>query len=644
MNLLYFWFDSYSCENLKDGYNFSSKYKFNFNENDGLIYYYNESYIENFYANNIFDIMAIVGENGSGKTSLLNDLMFILSEIINSEELITKKYVIVFEDQNNKIIVLSNFDFINKNKNVLSIKKSMQDYRQYIKNFEKYKIVYFHNAMSLNDYSIKRYGYIEDFSLCGSMRKISKHNAEMHYTPINADPIVQYYNNKLEKIISFIISENNIEAKTLLLGDGMGCFDFPTPTKVKITFADNIYTYKYIKDEIYKLSHDADLSENYSQPKENFNNNGHNFIDKVNEYFKSKNTIKSKISENLILNALRWILVLQTQSSYKIEYCKLIFSKSDILFHNFHDEHEVISNVTSYFQAIKTELKKTNNWYANSIDDFYEFSSWLYDKDLSDEFIFNNSKDRMILMQLYKYYAKTNLPYPYLHFDFGLSTGEFNFLNLFSDLHSLKEGIIKNITTTGSIECPHILLIFDEADLYLHPKWQQQYIKRIIGFLKERLSQYDFQILISTHSPIMLSDFPKDNVIYLPEQSVNLQTFGNNIHSLFLNSFFLHETGTMGAFAESKINGLVSYINNYNQLSQDNGEDILKTIHKIGDNYIQDKILQLYHSKIDNPQEVRQNIKESDEGIFDAIKILKQQRDDLNALIKQMEQKYYDKD
>ena len=72
--------------------------------------------------------------------------------------------------------------------------------------------------------------------------------------------------------------------------------------------------------------------------------------------------------------------------------------------------------------------------------------------------------------------------------------------------------------------------------------------------------------MLSTHSPILLSDVPQQSVIYLKYDPKHRRTevsgppdtgtFGQNIHLLFKDSFFL-EHGTMGLFAHRKIDELV---------------------------------------------------------------------------------------
>ena len=60
----------------------------------------------------------------------------------------------------------------------------------------------------------------------------------------------------------------------------------------------------------------------------------------------------------------------------------------------------------------------------------------------------------------------------------------------------------------------NILLLIDEIDLYLHPAWQQKIITTLINELNECFPDNVFQIVFSTHSPIVLSDMPTQNCIF----------------------------------------------------------------------------------------------------------------------------------
>ena len=83
-----------------------------------------------------------------------------------------------------------------------------------------------------------------------------------------------------------------------------------------------------------------------------------------------------------------------------------------------------------------------------------------------------------------------------------LSSGEMGMLNLFSRLlSSFKQRGIPS------------LIILDEVETSFHPEWQRRFLNRLLSFLSYLLSKEDsVQIIYTTHSPITLSDLPKECV------------------------------------------------------------------------------------------------------------------------------------
>lgn len=96
----------------------------------------------------------------------------------------------------------------------------------------------------------------------------------------------------------------------------------------------------------------------------------------------------------------------------------------------------------------------------------------------------------------------------------GMSSGERAFQNFFSWLNLINE--FKRIVSNRTFELPHnLLLLIDEVDLYMHPEWQQKFIKNLIEEINEQFQGHSVQIVLATHSPLCLSDIPRENCIYL---------------------------------------------------------------------------------------------------------------------------------
>jgi predicted ATP-binding protein involved in virulence len=177
-----------------------------------------------------------------------------------------------------------------------------------------------------------------------------------------------------------------------------------------------------------------------------------------------------------------------------------------------------------------------------------------------------------------------------------MSSGEKNFLVLFSRLYWIKKEIYKNETTNS------ILLLLDEAELTLHPDWQRQFLEYIIYGVNKIFEGYQIQIILTSHSPYVVSDLPKGNVIFLEDkdgmckvvQSDIKNTFGANIHTLLRNSFFLKK-GLMGSFAMKKINKLISALNN----NESRTEEMQQQINMIGEPILHERLQQLYQTNND---------------------------------------------
>ena len=144
----------------------------------------------------------------------------------------------------------------------------------------------------------------------------------------------------------------------------------------------------------------------------------------------------------------------------------------------------------------------------------------------------------------------------------------------------------------------------------------------------------------------MLSDFPSNNVLYLWENGGKnyaekraIRTFGNNIHTLFMDSFFLNEAGTMGSFAERKINEIAGDIKS---LEFRKNENTFKIINMVGDDIIRNKLLQMYDSKNYFKKESDQ-INENDDAIDTMMKLIKDQINNLQKTLYELEKMKNDK-
>lgn len=137
----------------------------------------------------------------------------------------------------------------------------------------------------------------------------------------------------------------------------------------------------------------------------------------------------------------------------------------------------------------------------------------------------------------------------------GFSTGEFAKLNIFSELyayiHDQKTDKIKS----------H-LIVMDEVDLYLHPDWQRTFFSELIEFVKVEFPKDSVQIILSTHSPIIISDFLPEDIVSLERcegETKLIESFGfaSNITDLYIHG--MHLSSTFGEHSKKAINQLLTH-------------------------------------------------------------------------------------
>ena len=189
-----------------------------------------------------------------------------------------------------------------------------------------------------------------------------------------------------------------------------------------------------------------------------------------------------------------------------------------------------------------------------------------------------------------------------LYSDTVLSSGEQKLVDLFSRLYA---AIQKDRERFSNLQSP-ALLILDEAEYAFHPEWQRKYIHLLLSFLEEMMviSGLKFQVLLTTHSPILLSDIPSDCITFLKKENgvtknvipENSGTFAANVFELYRNSFFLNE-GMIGEFAAEKLKELENRMQEAKFLDKEAYRNLLKDINLIGDSRIKDYFVSLLPSK-----------------------------------------------
>lgn len=162
----------------------------------------------------------------------------------------------------------------------------------------------------------------------------------------------------------------------------------------------------------------------------------------------------------------------------------------------------------------------------------------------------------------------------------------------------------------------YVNMIYDEIELYYHPDLQKKFLDYLLNEIK-KLSIENIEginILLITHSPFILSDIPKQNILYLKTEEIERETknvqiaipqpledknsFGANITDLLADSFFIDD-GLIGDFAKEKINRvLIDLLKK--KISKKRQSELRKIINIIDEPLIRYKLEDIYNSKYKN--------------------------------------------
>lgn len=276
---------------------------------------------------------------------------------------------------------------------------------------------------------------------------------------------------------------------------------------------------------------------------------------------------------------------------------EIIWKELERIFSEKSTNEENFENYLNFYHKVNEMLKSPKNgnfrvdFYVsdNMIQNLREDNPFLYDlqnilKDIDfignfpEEYMnksgWNGNWDIETFMDLYNSYMEISHEIDFLKCSWGMSSGENSMFNLFARLH---EAMQKR-------EKEKVILIFDELDSSFHPQWQQRIIDLLTSFLRVSYPQKEFQVILTTHSPVLLSDIPRGNVIFMRKENTgeaeHSQTFAANIASLYYDSFFM-EKGSIGEVARRSIVNLMESISELEEKDKQK-EDLERNEYRIG--------------------------------------------------------------
>lgn len=574
--LLYIWIDKWRCfEN--DEFNFSKEYNIHFDKNKNKLAICKTNFIpiENFYGKNI-DCKTIVGNNGTGKTSLLLHIL----HHGNGDGLMCdnkSSYISIFLDDSTKErkLVLfyhavtsdgvNNRDLFIENPNCLKIERFLttsdfhftylnSNIREYFKNFPILYITEASNAIITNEFSGQ--------SIKTPLTQLAR---IIQFDSNNDDPLNTYIVNRSMLQIEFLSKYKNC----------LSNFDLSLPTFAYFT----INTLNKFENENQEL---------YSSIIKYFSKFGSSVFD----YYLSISLLEHFNDERLNNWFLNLISNEEKSKFYIFKFktplflFKVYFKENGFLTYNCKD---VLMLIDSLFDIINSNLILSCHYNSGKIS-------------LSENNAFEKIRNLIKISNILFNYKQI------ISFSLPMSSGEQTLLNTFANIISSSIDCIDGkFIGSSNVACDDVLLLLDEAEVSLHPEWQRNFVCSLLKMINKVFPNTHFQIIFSTHSPIILSDFLQEDILYINNKNkilndVRSKTFGANIYDLYNDSFLL--TKFIGEFSYNKITFIIKNLkifedkcrNKEYKVSVEDYEELnnnQRLIDSIGDPLIRNELLKM---------------------------------------------------
>lgn len=590
-------------------------------ENDNSIIYHPENDFDLYSTEDFLNIniSAIVGRNGSGKSSLMELLLLAINNIASTVS--PDKFKDIKPVQNELeielYIVLGTPHLIKFSNNTIEVCKFESD------DGKIYRNEYNSNTIDLNNFFYSIYTNYSIYGLNASKENFSWLNPLFHKNDAYQTPVV------IEPMrIDGSLDINSIEylGKNRLLHKSLTAFS---------------------EDEIrtgYKL-----VSETKAIEKLQFSLNNSK-IDKIKQYI-------SKIKDEYVAIIIKhYKLELNPQTDDELRsklknLCVEYVLYKVLAIHEtypdiFSQDLDIDDEFDSYLQLldedrshITKKLRQALTYYrhAEDLSHIYNINSDhyfpLYDiNSRIERFIHENtlSLDEVLppaFIEPFFHFYDTKTGRHDIPFE-SLSSGELQSIitinSILYHLLNLNSVHLMEKTSGNRLAYRRINIVLDEIELYHHPEMQRRFIHNLleaIQNLEDVNELYELNIILVTHSPFILSDIISSNVLLMGDShgEPQLQTFASNIHTLLSKSFFMQH-GLTGKFAKLKIDALIEMLSRLGTLNEIELNMCRHMIPAIGEPIIRKQLQQMLDSKL--LEDIKQNKVERDELLSDLIDAL----------------------
>jgi len=612
----------------------------------------NHNYISEFW-NEVSLVSAIVGSNGSGKTSILR---LLIREFKANPT--PRQCVLLYEDNSNNTYVLNEielkleFSFKHKQINLTDLKENILYYSPNLD----YDLQDIHSSISLINYhnsdlqkyylgNIRRHLFFlknnelidllkENYKDFPSYERLTFKAKILYKSDFEKFYIQTTLGNKLYKIRNLLLNKVKRSGENFIRlneEDVEDIFDNNKTIQDQLKALWSIYKVEeenkaqYLHDgnDFYKNVEVTILS--YLVLADTFSLDGD-----YGSYLFSK-ILKAKSFEEKLSHFLNKFIIQASKSFYdslpnisiNVRNLKEIKIQANE-FQNFKTLHKRIDKtkniikqieiIGSVYKFYKTLVSFSENSYCSKINGGFEF-----DIKNTDIILFNK------LLNSYEYmlsHIRVDDLNSVLEItpNKKLSTGEKSLVDMYASIYDY----LKRWNGKEHMYSENCILLLDEPEQGYHPLWKKKFIQAITTTLPELFKinpvVKNLQIIFTTHDPLTLSDIPNNNIIYLEKvkkdntrvtkvlnkkEQTSKKSFGANINDLLSDSFFI-EDSLMGDFAKEKIEETIKWINKTklhpNDIPEDKYNYYKQIISIIDESIIRRKLSEMFEElkRIDN--------------------------------------------
>lgn len=610
MELIYLWIEKF--RNLKkEAFNFSSNFEVTVMDDSTINIIRKEKKI-NLFGEKCSNVNAVMGINGSGKTSVLDLLGVRRDERINFNE--NDEYFLIYHLKDDVFAIEGNgLHLINNQLINTPLESSRRVTEPYSFTFKlidkKFEFKNFFQEDKEAHTSIKyisfRYNY--DSYTYKSHRSFDTDKDNSHFfqrSNLNIENIGQY------GIYKMLVDLNSKKDNSVY-----NTFNFKSVAKITINL-------KYNNNKL------NDLDSNIDFEMKNFKANLllKNLINNIQDSQSNLETNKTNFL-NKFMYGFSYSLIAYyyfDPSTNSKEFLKDLESKLKEIEIKYGDEskkyfEEIIRYMLEQLKGIKyfsniNDIQSTYDEYLNYLEDldWKKFRKTYIESPIDD--------DEDGLVKLIKEIDRVNFNYydeikdmlSVFKISYNpLSSGEKALLSLFSALY---HGIL-NFENTNKV-----ILLLDEPEQYLHPEWSRVLLNGLLDFLNDvTFENLDCQLIFTTHSPFMISDLSLKNIFVLDDKTKSSdeklnETFASNIHTLLSKEFFMKST--IGEFAKKKINEALNILNDEEKNKLKENRDLVNYIISIiGEPLIKKKMEEMRNKIYLDENEISNRIQELEKQI-----------------------------